>query len=565
VAHPIPDAALDDRLAIVGTSGSGKTYAAGTAVERLLKTGARVVIVDPLDVWWGLRLKSDGERAGFPVIVFGGSHGDLPITEQAGALIGETVAGMRESCIISLAGLGSKASERRFMLAFLEKLYRKATGEPFHVIFDEADLFAPQKSLEPQLQNLMEQIVRRGRVKGFIPWLITQRPAVLSKDVLSQADGLIAMKLTSSQDRDAIGAWIEGQADRADEKKMLARLPRLNRGEGVVWIPGRDILNEVKFPEKTTFDSSRTPKRGEAVRSTSLKPIDLSALKERLASVENEVSASDPKALKAKVAELQRELSKKTNGAVPIDPEMIARAERAAEERGRTLGYQEGYGEGWEAAFEALDRVRSAPPKSVAPLAPERPATAPLSIPRLGIRQTSNAPPPRAAPTVADGVSKPQQRILDALLWFERVGVAPASKDALAFLAGASSTSGGYFNNLGSLRSQGLIDYPSGGMVALTDPGRAMANEPDGIGTLSDLHDAVRQKIPAPMQKIFDEAIRVYPRTLSKDQLADRIGVSPTSGGYFNNLGRLRTLGLIDYPSPGLVQATPIMFPEGLQ
>jgi len=29
---PIPAAALDDRLAFVGTSGSGKTYAAGTAI-----------------------------------------------------------------------------------------------------------------------------------------------------------------------------------------------------------------------------------------------------------------------------------------------------------------------------------------------------------------------------------------------------------------------------------------------------------------------------------------------------------------------------------------------------
>lgn len=48
----IPTEALDDRLAFVGTSGSGKTYAAGTAVERLLSAGAKVVITDPLDVWW---------------------------------------------------------------------------------------------------------------------------------------------------------------------------------------------------------------------------------------------------------------------------------------------------------------------------------------------------------------------------------------------------------------------------------------------------------------------------------------------------------------------------------
>ena len=47
----IPDAALDDRLGFVGTSGSGKTYAAGVQVERLLSQGARCVIVDPLGVW----------------------------------------------------------------------------------------------------------------------------------------------------------------------------------------------------------------------------------------------------------------------------------------------------------------------------------------------------------------------------------------------------------------------------------------------------------------------------------------------------------------------------------
>ena len=35
-AHPIPDAALDQPLCIVGTVGSGKTYAAKSAVERLL-------------------------------------------------------------------------------------------------------------------------------------------------------------------------------------------------------------------------------------------------------------------------------------------------------------------------------------------------------------------------------------------------------------------------------------------------------------------------------------------------------------------------------------------------
>src|SRR3569832_2836745 len=132
-AYPSPDAALDDRLAFVGTAGSGKTYNAGGGVERLLATGARIVIVDPLDVWWGLRLGADGGSSPFKPVIFGGEHGDLPLNEQAGALIGETVATMGESCIVSLGGMPSKAAEQRFMLAFLEALYRHLSGGPLHV------------------------------------------------------------------------------------------------------------------------------------------------------------------------------------------------------------------------------------------------------------------------------------------------------------------------------------------------------------------------------------------------------------------------------------------------
>src|ERR1043166_1761090 len=54
--HPIPDAALDDRLFFGGTAGSGKTYNAMGRVERLFGKHARVVIPDPLGGWWGLGL-----------------------------------------------------------------------------------------------------------------------------------------------------------------------------------------------------------------------------------------------------------------------------------------------------------------------------------------------------------------------------------------------------------------------------------------------------------------------------------------------------------------------------
>jgi len=316
-AYPIPDEALDDRVAIVGTAGSGKTYLTIGAMARLLKRGSRVIGVDALGVMWGLRLMPDGKTPSpFNIVIFGGPHGDLPLTEHAGALVGETVATMQESCILDLSQLGTKAAERRFMLAFLTALYRHANKEPVHLIVDEADMWAPQRLLDKdgeaaKLLGMMETIVRRGRVKGFIPWLVTQRPAVLSKDVLSQADGLIALKLTSKQDTDAVGGWIEATADRATWQAIKSALPTKQRGEGVLWIPARDILADVTFPPNATFDSSRTPKRGEKRHAAELRPLDLGKIKERLATVENEVKANDPKALKAEVARLTRELAAK--------------------------------------------------------------------------------------------------------------------------------------------------------------------------------------------------------------------------------------------------------------
>jgi uncharacterized protein len=284
---PNPARSIGRPARLIGTSGSGKTYNAGAAIEILLSNRARVLIIDPLGVWWGLRLLADGKKPSrFDVAIFGGDHADLPLNEQAGALIGETAASMAESCIIDLSKMPSRAAERRFMVAFLETIYRKAGSEPFHLIVDEADLFAP---LKPQagdevLLGHIENIVRRGRVRGFIPWPISQRPAVLNKNVLSQVDALLAFKLTASQDRDALDASIEGQADKAQGKAIKDALPTFKVGEGVVWLPSLGILDRRPFPKKVTFDSSRKPKRGEKLKSRKLKPLDVGKLKEQLAS-----------------------------------------------------------------------------------------------------------------------------------------------------------------------------------------------------------------------------------------------------------------------------------------
>ena len=294
IAGVLPRSALDERVAIVGTSGSGKTYAAKRLIEQLMDQGGRVCVVDPLGVWWGLRAAADGTASAYPVVVFGGRHADIAIEEGMGAALGRLVGTHPLACVVDVSELGSSAARKVFMTTFAEALY-EANTEPLHLVLDEADLWAPQRA-QPKGQALLErieEIVRRGRVRGFVPWLITQRPAVLHKDVLSQADILISMKLTASQDRDAVGRWIEGQADRAEGKRILAELPQLGRGEGFVWAPSDAVLERVLFPAIRTFDSSRTPQRNERVATPrTLAAVDVSAVIAALAEIKERLDDS---------------------------------------------------------------------------------------------------------------------------------------------------------------------------------------------------------------------------------------------------------------------------------
>lgn len=574
--HPIPREALDDRLGFIGTSGSGKTYNAGTAVEILLSNKHRVVIIDPLGVWWGLRLNADGKSKGFDIAIFGGPHGDLPLTENAGALIGETAIGMKESCIIDLSELKTRSAERRFMIPFLETIYRKAGGEPFHLVVDEADLFAPQKPMggDELLLGHMENIVRRGRVKGFIPWIISQRPAVVNKNVLSQVDGLLAFKLTSVQDRDALDSWIEGQADKAVGKEIKASLPALEIGKGVVWLPGHQILRTADFPKKATFDSSRRLKRGEKSKAKALKPLNLDALKTRLAAVEAEAKADNPKALRADKAKLQAEKTalerqiEALKKAVPkVDPDAIRKAQEQGFETARKKLDNKFKRELIKAKREALTTVAveltkfanlvgqslknfdvedkalaiefSAPP----PAAPSRVTSQPF------VGKVKLISPPSAAKVAApipagDGTfTVPQMKVLRSLAMWRALGHDSPTREMVAAASGYSPSSGGFNNLLGGLATMGAIGKPGPALVSLQTDAADMAVEEGQAMMWGNLS--------APQQKLVRAVTRMG--EVSREQLGEATEYSASSGGFNNLIGSLNTLGIFVKPKQGYV------------
>ena len=61
----------------------------------------------------------------------------------------------------------------------------------------------------------------------------------------------------SPQDRDAIKAWVDGNADRDQARKVYEGLASLPVGEGWIWARDHDLLKHVEFPLIHTLDTSK--------------------------------------------------------------------------------------------------------------------------------------------------------------------------------------------------------------------------------------------------------------------------------------------------------------------
>jgi uncharacterized protein len=66
----LPEEAITQTFAILGIRGSGKTNTGVVLAEELLKRKHQIVVIDPVDVWWGLKSSKDGKAAGFGIPVW---------------------------------------------------------------------------------------------------------------------------------------------------------------------------------------------------------------------------------------------------------------------------------------------------------------------------------------------------------------------------------------------------------------------------------------------------------------------------------------------------------------
>ncbi|MCZ4341553.1 hypothetical protein O4H52_08070 [Sphingomonadaceae bacterium G21617-S1] len=275
------DQLLDTHKLIVGTSGAGKTTTARAELEQLLDQRRHLVVIDPMDVYWGERSDAAGTGPGYDIPIFGGRHGDVALTAADGAAIARIIAEQRISAIVSIKHLQDDFAQRAFVLAFLRELRLKPQGN-FHLVIDEAEEFCPQTPPDDvafELTRLISWFTKRGRSEGFVLTLITQRPADISKAVVSLCETIVAHRLVSPLDQDAIERYLKRFADRAVRDEVMKSLAGLKTGERWIYSPAADILERGVTPPIATFDSSRTPAAGEILAEPKLlSQVDMTAI-----------------------------------------------------------------------------------------------------------------------------------------------------------------------------------------------------------------------------------------------------------------------------------------------
>jgi hypothetical protein len=180
-------------------------------------------------------------------------------------------------------------------------------------------------------------------------------------------------------------------------------------------------------------------------------------------------------------------------------------------------------------------------------------------------RTKSSHPRPEVSHPESNGdetLSAPRLRILKAIAEFEAIGRTKISKSWIAARSGASYTSSTYGNNLGFLRTSGYITYPGPDQAALTDKGRESAGDIYAPTDSQELLESCLKLLPASQQKILKALHERYPNSVPKGELAEIVGASGASSTYGNNLGALRSAGMIEYPDAGQAKAADWLFLE---
>lgn len=558
---------LATRLLLQADSGGGKSWALKRVLEQTHEH-VQQIIIDPEGEFSTLRKE-------FDYLLCAPEGADAIATPRTAAILARKLRETRISAVIDIFDL-RLSEQKTFVRLFIEELLvaPKSLWNPCLLVIDEAQVFAPENDKSEALPAIMD-LRGRGRKRGLCPILATPRLAQLSKDAAAgMQNKLIGV---TTLDQDVKRAAFDLSLSTKDAVELLRNL---EPGEFFCFGPAltrtitRVKVGPIRTPhgDHTVGKDTKPPAPSEKLKTVIAKLTDLPK--------EAEQEAHTLEELRRENTQLKRELTaaKKVAPRVPsteiktIEKPVVGK--RAADSLAKSCAAIKKLAtrtqETHKASCDALSMILKDVEKLTAQLDRiEKVAQGKPGFTAGPIRVVPNKYPipeiiitPNTIKAAAGDLTGPEQRILDALAWFESLGITEPEIAAVAFLAGYTVGGGGFNNPRGALRTKGLINYVGGNKLSMTDSGRAIARAPAEALTNEALHQRVMSCLPGPEQKLLAVAIEEYPSAITDAGLAQRTGYTAGGGGFNNPKGRLRTLGLITYPQPKTVRAADLLFPN---
>jgi hypothetical protein len=305
---PISDfASTGERDAILASSGMGKSYLTGVLLEETLRNNMLVCIIDPEGEHFTLAEE-------FPCLIIGGDHAHVPFDPSGVDLYIEAMVSTGLSTIFDLSEFIDDEQRDNYAriadaLFRIEQKYRRKV----RLVVEEAQIYAPQnggggKKKKDGLDaiTVSQRIAKRGRKRAVDSLWATQRPASLSKDILSQCNRFWFGGITSELDYKAIKPFLTEAGISFQEIKSL------QPGEFFYYAKGK--TQRIKVRKRICKHAGATPNAGVTFTPATNKSLD--AVMERLSkqveqkAEELKLEQSEIERLKEVIRKLERKNEK---------------------------------------------------------------------------------------------------------------------------------------------------------------------------------------------------------------------------------------------------------------
>lgn len=297
---------LTGRAFATGKSGSGKSNTGGVICEQLLANDHPLLVVDIEGEYYSLKEKYEVLHVGADDEV------DLRVGPEHAEKLASLALEQRVPIVLDVSGFLDEDVRDELVYNVVRQLFakEKTLRDPFLLVVEEIHEFVPEQGALDDVGQMLVRVAKRGRKRGLGILGMSQRPANVKKDYITQADWLVWHRLTWSNDTKVVRRVLGNEYEDAVE----------NLGDGEAFLQAdftEPAVRRVQFRRKDTFDAGATPSLDDVDR-PELKSIsddlvdELEEISDAADRREDEIARKERRIddLETEVEELQEELAR---------------------------------------------------------------------------------------------------------------------------------------------------------------------------------------------------------------------------------------------------------------